>query len=539
MNKKVLSFLTALCLGTASFMPLAGAAPAAEGPGVGKKIVYVPIDNRPVNEKQTVAVAEKLGYEVLVPPNELLGQREGYGLPDELWQWLEENARGAQAAVVSSDAMLYGSLVGSRKHDLSAEKIMERAERFKAFHEKYPRLPLYAFGTITRTPRGAAASSEEPAYYKTHGDQIFAYTALLDKEEMQGLSRKDKKQLEKLKAEIPPEYLEDWLNRRAKNYDANERFLTLAESGVFNYFLLGCDDSAVPSQTHRESRHLEELGQTLGKTRSVVTSGADELGMLMVSRAIHDNLRDVPFVYAEYAKGKGAETIPSYTNEKIGESVDKAISALGAIKVNNPKRADLVLLVSTNPDGKTGEAKFPDNTTKFRKGTKAFVEKVDSYVQQGYPVAVADIAYGNGADNALLEGLRQKGLQFRLQGYGGWNTATNSTGFLLGAATLANKMSKEDVADLLYTRYTDDWAYQANVRQQVANMLGSLPDEGNYSTLDTKKQPAAEKTAALLKDFLQRNLCFPWGLKVKEVQAAFPWNRMFECDSQVLLKDEK
>jgi hypothetical protein len=100
-------------------------------------------------------------------------------------------------------------------------------------------------------------------------------------------------------------------------------------------------------------------------------------------------------------------------------------------------------------------------------------------------------------------------------------------------------MSKEDVADLLYTRYTDDWAYQANVRQQVANLLGSLPGEGNYSTLDTKKQPAAEKTAALLKDFLQRNLCFPWGLKVKEVQAAFPWNRMFECDSQVLLKDEK
>ncbi len=539
MNKKVLSFLTALCLGTASFMPLAGAAPAAEGPGVGKKIVYVPIDNRPVNEKQTVAVAEKLGYEVLVPPNELLGQREGYGLPEELWQWLEENARGAQAAVVSSDAMLYGSLVGSRKQDFTKEKIMERAERFKAFHESHPRLPLYAFGTVMRTPRGATASSEEPEYYKTHGDQIFAYTALLDKEEMQGLSRKEKKQLAKLKAEIPAEYLEDWLMRRAKNYDASAGFLAMAEEGVFNYFLLGCDDSAVPSQTHRESRHLEELGATLGKTRSVVTSGADELGMLMISRAIHDNLRDVPFVYAEYAEGKGAETIPGYTNEKIGESVDKAISALGAIRVNNPQRADLVLLVSTNPDGKTGEANFPDNTTKFRKGTKAFVEKVNNYVKQGYPVAVADIAFGNGADNALMEGLRKENLQFRLQGYGGWNTATNSTGFLLGAATLANKMSKEDVAELLYTRYADDWAYQANVRQQVANLLGSFPGEGNYSTLGTKKKPATEKTSALLKEFLQQNLPSPWGEKVQAVQADFPWNRMFECDTQVVLKDRK
>ncbi|WP_081348351.1 DUF4127 family protein [Selenomonas sp. KH1T6] len=539
MHKRLLGALTAFCLGAMTMMPAASAAEVnVKGPGAGKKIVYIPIDNRPVNDSQTVEVAEKLGYKVLVPPKEMLGGIKDYGHPEELLKWLEENSPGAQAAVVSTDAMLYGSLVGSRKHDLTAEKIMERAEALKTFHENHKRLPLYAFGTIMRTPRGAAYSSEEPAYYKTHGDQIFAYTALLDKEEMQGLSRKDKKQLAQLKAEIPAEYLDDWLQRRARNYDANERFMTMAEAGVFNYFLLGCDDSAVPSQTHRESRHLEELGETLGKTRSVVTSGADELGMLMVSRAIHDNLRDVPFVYAEYAKGKGAETIPTYTNEKIGDSVEKAIAALGGIPVNDPKRADLVLLVSTNPDGKTSEANFPVNTTKFRKGTKDFVKKVNDYVQKGYPVAVADIAYGNGADNALLEGLRKDGLQFRLQGYGGWNTATNSSGFLLGAASLANKMSKDDVADLLFTRYVDDWAYQANVRQQVANMLGGWPGEGGYGKLDAKLEPAREKTAALLKDFLQRNLCFPWGLKVQEVQVDFPWNRMFECDAKVVLKDE-
>ena len=52
----------------------------------------------------------------------------------------------ALRAVVSTDAMLYGSLVGSRMHDLTAEKIMHRAEQLKAFHESHPRLPLYAFG---------------------------------------------------------------------------------------------------------------------------------------------------------------------------------------------------------------------------------------------------------------------------------------------------------------------------------------------------------------------------------------------------------
>ena len=538
MKKKILGALTALCLGAAAMMPGVQAAPGAERPGAGKKIVYIPIDTRPVNDRQTVEVAEKLGYEVLVPPAEILGGRDDYGHPEELLQWLEKNAPGAQAAVVSTDAMVYGSLVGSRMHDLSKEEIMARAEKLKAFHESHPRLPLYAFGTVMRTPRGASYSSAEPAYYQAYGDKIFRYTALGDKEEMQVLSRKEQKEREQLKAEIPAEYLQDWLQRRAKNYDANARLLSMAEEGVFNYFLLGCDDSAVPSQTHLESRHLEEQGSVIGKTRSVVTSGADELGMLMVSRAINDHLRNVPFIYAEYAEGTGRDTIPEYTNEKIGDSVDKAIASIGAVPISNPKKADLVLLVSTDPKGKTFAANDPKNTKKFHRGTKEFLAQVKDYVKKGYPVAVADIVYGNGADNALMEGLRKDGLQFRLRGYGGWNTATNSTGFLIGAASLGNKMSRRDVEDLLLTRYVDDWAYQANVRGQVGNLLDTFPGEGNYGKLDAKKEAAKAKTAEMLKLFLKQNLNFPVSPELKEVQVDFPWNRMFECDVRAIRTSE-
>lgn len=536
LKKKIIGALTALCIGAAAFVPGVQAAPAGEEPGAGKKIVYIPIDTRPVNDSQTVEVAEKLGYEVLVPPAELLGGREDYGHPEELLQWLEQNAPGAQAAVVSTDAMVYGSLVGSRMHDLSNEKIMARAEQLKAFHESHPRLPLYVFGTIMRTPRGGAYSSAEPAYYQEYGAKIFRYTALGDKEEMQGLSRKEQKEQAKLQAEIPAEYLQDWLQRRAKNYDANERFLAMAEEGVFNYFLLGCDDSAVPSQTHLESRHLEQQGSSLGKTRAVVTSGADELGMLMMSRAINDNLQNVPFIYAEYAGGTGRDTIPEYTNEKIGESVDKAIASIGAVQVSEPQRADLVLLVSTDPKGQTFAANDPRNTKKFHRGTKNFLAQVKGYVQKGYPVAVADIIYGNGADNALLEGLRKDGLQFRLRGYGGWNTATNSTGFLLGSASLTNKMSQRAVEDLLLTRYADDWAYQANVRGQVANLLGTFPGEGDYGKLDSKLASARERTAEMLANFLRENLCSPVNQGIEKVQVDFPWNRMFECDVKVIKK---
>ena len=107
--------------------------------GQGRKILYIPIDNRPCNLRQTVEVIEKLGYEVVTPPEEFLGTGatpEKFGNPDELWRWLENNAAGVDAAVISTDAMIYGSLVASRMHELSAEKIMERAKKFEDFHKK-------------------------------------------------------------------------------------------------------------------------------------------------------------------------------------------------------------------------------------------------------------------------------------------------------------------------------------------------------------------------------------------------------------------
>ena len=106
----------------------------------GKTILYIPIDNRPCNLKQTVEVAEKTGYKILTPPTELLGTgslESQFGKPLELWTWLNDNAAGVQAAVISTDAMLYGSLVGSRQHNLTAEEVFNRAEKFQQFKKNF------------------------------------------------------------------------------------------------------------------------------------------------------------------------------------------------------------------------------------------------------------------------------------------------------------------------------------------------------------------------------------------------------------------
>ena len=242
-----------------------------------EKILYIPHDNRPISDKQTAEVISKLGYEVVVPPDNMLGSRTDLGHPDELWDWLKQNAQDADAAVISSDSMLYGSLVGSRKHEYSKKEVLERADRFQSFRKEHPKMELYVFGSIMRTPRsGEASGHEEPGYYRNYGADIFRYTVLKDKEEMEGLTRREKKEYDFLQRLIPKASLSDWMGRREKNFAANEKMIQLTRGNTFNYFVLGRDDNAPYSQTHLESRHLAAEGKDLGKTRFQAMAGIDE-----------------------------------------------------------------------------------------------------------------------------------------------------------------------------------------------------------------------------------------------------------------------
>ena len=536
MNNKNAKIITkALSTALAAFFFIGATSVAAAAPSpVAKnmpKIVFVPHDNRPISDKQTAEVIKSIGdYEVVVPPDEYLGSRDDLGDPDKLWEWLETNAADADAAVISADAMLYGSLVGSRKHQFLEPDILARAEKFDTFRKKNPALDIYAFGSIMRTPRTAEASGhEEPEYYQSYGADIFRYTELKDKQETEGLNRRERKEYAFLTKLIPKDVLKDWYERREKNFKANKKLIDLVKNDTFNYFILGRDDNAPYSQTHLESRHLGEYGHDLGKTRFLPMAGIDEIGMILLARAVNDNKNEVPFIYVEYNRGKGERTVPSYSDETIGQSVTEAITATGAMRVNEPNKADLVLLINTNPNGKTGEANWPDNNGVLREGsTDYFAERVAASVAAGYPVGVADIAFANGADNALMEELKKRGLLFKLKAYGGWNTATNSTGFLIGAGQLTKYMTNDAADNLLITRYLDDWAYQANVRTVVARQLTWLRGDGVYGTLDGKRAAVKMRVTQLMRRFAEENLPPFEGSSALSVD--FPWNRMFESD---------
>ena len=535
MTKNALMRMLCFVMAAIFFVPQFGE--AAKKEPVTEKIVFVPHDGRPISSKQTADVVQRVGYDVVVPPPELLGSREDWGHPDELWTWLDENLAqpGVKAAVISSDAMIYGSLVGSRKHDYTRSQVLARAARFDELQRTHRKIPLYVFGSIMRTPRtGEASGHEEPEYYHRYGADIFRYTVLRDKEEVEGLTRRERKEYDFLGRLIPQEALADWMGRREKNYAVNEYLIDLLRKrDTFRYLTLGRDDNAPFSQTHLESRHLTEAGADLGKTRFQTMAGIDEIALLMLTRAVNEQKHEVPFVFARYNWGRGADTVPAYSDEKIGTSVSDAVLAAGGMMVRAPEKADVVLMVNTNPDGRTYEANAVLNDGTPREGTTYFADIVADYAAKGYPVSVADIAFANGADNALMAELQRRGLLYKIQAYAGWNTPTNSSGFALGEGMLVRHMDGDSIDHLLTTRYLDDWAYQANVRNVIARQLTWLRGDGFYGSLGTKIDAVSMRSSHMMNRFIEENL--PPLAEVDSVVVTFPWNRMFESD--ILLED--
>lgn len=494
-------------------------------------ILFIPHDNRPVSSQQPAEVVKQLGYEILSPSEELLTK------PDELWQWFEENSPLADAAVVSSDALLYGGLIPSRSHEISQEILLSRVENFKNLHEKHPNLRIYAFGSLMRTPHfGTPGDIEEPEYYGQYGGEIFQYTRLLDKQETQKLSRNEKNYLETLKNNLPADILSDWFARREKNLSATKKLLDfVAQDGIIDYFIIGRDDNAPLSQTHRENLQLLAYMEKIGvdKTKAQSHAGIDEYAMLLLTRAVNDLSGNLPFVAVKFNKGVGKNTIPAYSDEKISDSIRDEIIIAGGMFVKNPKRADFVLLVNTDPKGKTYHTHNsfpPQNLTKsqqkyFKRNAKHFSTLVEDAINQNLPVGVADIIFANGADNFLMESLREKNLLFKLQSYGGWNTATNTSGFALGTGILAKKMSNSSRERLLARRFLNDWAYQANVRSQIAEELAKLPDGLQiYLHLGDREAEITARENQLMREFAAKN--FP---KWTNFTVSNPWHRMFEC----------
>ena len=506
----------AVSLAVASFFLCAS--PAA----LAKTILYVPQDDRPVDYEYTVSTAEAAGYQVLTPPAQYLSGMNFHGSPDKLMAWVNANAGKADAMVLSIDSLVYGGLVDSRKHNLPMETLTARLEKVEALHKSHKNVPIYVFSTVMRSP-WAGGKGVEPDYYLTMGSDIYQLASLQAKMDEEGLNPQERNDWFAIMRRVPMEYLQDWYNRRRKNMSINYRLIDDARKGVFTYYSLGHDDNSGSTQSSLESKYLKMAGTGIPKTVFGSFPGADQLGLLLITRASNDFNNYHPKITVIYPLGGGEKTVPRYDGQAIGKTIASHVEAIGGTMVDN-ERPDLLLAVNTPLTTSTTESANFENFPIMLQSTRDFLTQIEKAVNLDIPVSIVDMAFSNGSDNTLVYGLYQDKMMYRLAAYNGWNTASNSVGYGIAQGVLSKYMTADAHRDMLTTQYLDNWVYQANVRDYIYRMQQKL-EAGvvtqYYPTLN-------EELQSRTKEQLQRYASTYLGIDPKTVDVTLPWQRLFE-----------
>ena len=494
--------------------------------------IFIPLDDRPVCYSYPVKVMEAAGYKILTPPGKFLATRTTPADTEKLWKWLESRAEKVDAAVISTDALIYGGLVASRTHMLPMAALEAKVNRLKDLQMDKD-IRFYGFSTLMRTPR-ESYGNVEPAYYSNVGPAIYRYSQLSDKSDLHAESLLEDFEVGAFERNLAKAHLKDWLDRRNKNMEVNRQLAMLARMGRFDYFAIGKDDNAPLSHTHMEARKISFSNADVSDESFQILPGVDQLGLLLLTRAANELSGTVPKVYQMYVEGVGPKTIPQYSDLPLGTSVPEQIIAAGGKIVYQPEAADVVLAINTPADGTMYDSTSLSNQYFASPANKRYIANLGKMLERGVNISLADVAFSNGGDNGFMNEMSLRGYTDKLSAYNGWNTADNTIGFAISQGMLAPKIEKEKQLMLMRERVLDDWYYQSNARRLITDELEKAKKTEYKYTLNDM-MPKVRKQAFDIMNRLAANYDITAGTKF---DVMFPWNRLFEVDI-VKLKQEK
>ena len=434
------------------------------------KIVFLPIDNRPVCYQLPKLIADiDDDLELILPDRNLLGGLKSESDVESLLQWLLD-VKNADVYILSLDTLAYGGLIPSRRSKDGVEAIRKRLNVLKDFL-KTQSAKVFAFSSVMRISNNNI-NEEEKAYWNLYGEKIFKYSYTLDKF---GTAQTD----------IPAEILEDYLATRQRNFEINKLYIEWQKEGIFDTLIFSKDDCAEFGLNVKEARELERLG-------GYIKTGADEIPLTLLARAVNSNLSIHPVFLEEDFKN----LISNYEDVSVEKSL---LGQLELAKIRVSEEADVDLYVN-NFRTHQGEIVMKRPTELF----SANWHRPEKFY------AIADVRNANGADNKFVGKMFEAGLGENFLGYSGWNTTANTVGTLvctlkvLWGAKQRNTFNLAAFKKLQTVRFLDDWAYQANVR-----VNGQTPPLGE-----------------LMKPYEVR-------LECKDVKYSYPWARSFEIEIEL------
>jgi hypothetical protein len=542
------------------------------------RLVYLPLDDRPVNYDDPACLGALADLQLDRPPREWLGNPWRPSRHAELIHWLETAASGADALLVAIDTLAYGGLIPSRTSAESAETILARLEVLKRLKAARPGLQILAYNVILRISR-ADSAEEEKEYWAVYGSRMFRLSYLEHKGNLGEATAAEEAERAGLRAEIPDTVVSDYLQGRARNHAVNRAVLDWLAEGVFDYLLLPQDDTADYGWNIAEARALQSLIRARGLVRRAITyPGADEIGSVLLARYACTQAGFEPRVWARYSSAAGPHAITAYEDRPVHELLKAHLAPLNGVVAETPEAADLALFINApaeaqgaadlqallEPELAATEINSPGAANEIyrltrremttpRRSVEEFGRALAAALAGPVPVAVADVAFVNGADLALGRLLMREALAPRLAAYAAWNTAGNTLGTVLAhavlrALTLGREASLarpvapgQQAAHLafLFRRFLDDYSYQALMRTKVAYedlpALGLAPTQARLPE-EWVEAVQGRVRARLLEAADQLSGVFRRAGAVREVKVAnitLPWQRLFEIGFDV------
>lgn len=494
-----------------------------------KKIVVIPLDERPCNYLFPQDLMQGTDLNIVVPPISIMGQKKEPGKIDQLWSFLDEQLQDAYGAVLSIDTLLYGGIVPSRLHHDSTEQLLKRLSQLETLKKTYPNVILYAFNLIMRNPT-YSSSDEEPDYYEQCGREIHLRGKYEHMKQEGVLSPSEEAEYKKILTTLDLDAWTDYTNRRDRNLEVNKQVIRYVKSGIIDQLIIPQDDASPYGLTAINQKAIRQQIRDLKVMSKVyMYPGADEVANTLLSKMLTTIHNKRPNVFLKYTSEQSKFVIPLYEDRPLGETVKYQVIAAGGIVVHNEFEADLILLINAPAN------KMLNASEAYKKGLdydvyRNLVEAVEycAYMMtKGIPVAVADVAYGNGSDLELIQLLSEQNLLFQLAGYAGWNTSSNTLGTVIPQGIIYTIYGLTTAhLDFLSLRYTEDAGYCAVVRQQACQEV--LPGLGlNYFTADAKRGQVSREVKRLLEQFLSETIQDEtYHIIIDDV--FMPWVRMFE-----------
>ena len=462
-----------------------------------KNVLYVPLDDRPVNLDDVIVQGRAAGINVITPVRSDIQNRldtqavatsQGtlqstgspiFGNPTNIRQFILNNAATVDGFIISTDMLAYGGLLASRElrsnggnvypnYDLSVTNLLDVIRIIK---QSYPSKPVFVLDTIKRLATSTYVNGKGIETYNE--SRSLMLQPRVAKSNFQDILNSYDVLSNSSNAGIPTTFNKtQYYNARQHKFKTNRYILEqLARLNFIDFLAIGVDDASKDGVQINEINYIKAGitewlgGSTTGQNpdRAIITADADGLGCALMARMANTLYRPgIKTTFAvQYFGDNGRDIQNGYEYMDVHENLRRHVHIVGGELVASAP--DIEILVVT---------KSSDPTSSIAMRASATAARINSNSTSRMPTIVIDLIEGGVANQTVSETILNSQSTGRLFGYSSWNTAGNSLGIAIGMAQSRFAFVKTETQEtalqagvnahgsLLFKRFLKDYYYK-------------------------------------------------------------------------------